>query len=287
MYMEGSHPRPRGRPRSSASVVQITERDRTLLAYAAEHRFVLAAQAAVLLDVTEAAAATRLRSLSAAGYLRRERKLHRRPPSFQVTRDGLRAVGSDLAPPRKLDLATYRHDEGLGWLMLAARQGRFGPIRAVISERRMRSHDGRSTEPATRFGVRLGGVGPGGRDRLHYPDMVVVTESGHRVAFELELTTKSPDRRERILAGYAADRRIDAVIYLGERGAVGRAIERSAGRVGISELVHVRNVRLDGAAPASGEDRAAERAPRRGRGGDGRALPPGRDGDGRAGGSVR
>jgi hypothetical protein len=245
--------------------VQITERDRTLLAFAAEHRFVVAAQVAVLLGVSESAADGRLRTLAGGGYMRSERKLHRQAAAHQITRAGLRALASDLPAPRTIDLAAYRHDLGLGWLMLAARRGRFGPVKEVVSERRMRSHDGRDRDRSTRFGVRLGGVGPGGLDRLHHPDMVAVTESGHRVAFELELSTKSPDRRERILAAYGADRRIDAVVYMVEHAAVGRAIERSAARVGVADRVHVQNVSFGSSPPSAATPRAAQRVPRRGR----------------------
>jgi hypothetical protein len=95
--------------------------------------------------------------------------------------------------------------------------------------------------------------------------MVLVTETGHRVAFELELTTKAPERRERILAGYAADPRIDAVIYLVDRATVGRAIERSAARVGISDLVRVQKVTIGAAAPPVGDGRVADRRHARGR----------------------
>jgi len=123
----------------------------------------------------------------------------------------------------------------------------------------MRSEDARREDDRARHGVRLGGVGPNGRDRLHYPDMVVVTASGHRVAFELELSGKGRDRRERILAGYAADRRIDAVIYLVDRRAVGKLIERSAAAIGISDLVRVQSVRLDGSQPSPGAARTVER----------------------------
>ena len=240
--------------------VQITDTDRALLRFAAEHRFVIAAQVAALLGVSEAAAEARLRRLGTGGHLRRHKELHRGPTWHQITRAGLRAVGSDLPAPRGFDLATHRHDAGLGWLMLTARAGRFGPLERIISERRMRSHDGRAEDAAQRYGVRLGGVGPGGRDRLHYPDLVVVTQTGHRVAFELELSTKEVARREGILAGYAADRRIDAVVYLVERASVGRAIERSAARMGISHLVRVQRVSMapSGAGPSGA--RAAQRA---------------------------
>ena len=263
--------------------VQLTDTDRTLLAFAAEHRFVLAAQVAALLGASQAAAAARLRRLSRAGYLRHARKLHRGPVWHQVTRAGLRAVDSALPAPRGFDLATQRHDAGLGWLMLAARAGRFGPLARVISEREMRSRDGRAGREGgdgrdghdgrdgrvSRYGVRLPGVGPGGHERLHYPDMVIVTEAGHRVAFELELSTKEPERRERILSAYAADHRIDAVVYLVDRATVGRAVERSAARLGLRDLVSVRQVTVaDGTSPLT-RSRAVERAGERGAGGRG------------------
>ena len=242
------------------SPVQITDTDRAVLRFAAEHRFVIAAQVATLLGVSAAAAESRLRRLGTGGHVRRHKELHRGPTWHQITAAGLRAAGSDLPAPRGFDLATHRHDAGLGWLMLAAQAGRFGPLQGVISERRMRSRDGRTEERAQRYGVRLGGVGPGGRHRLHYPDLVVVTRSGHRVAFELELSTKEVARRERILAGYAADRRIDAVVYLVERESVGRAIERSAARMGMGHLVRAQRVSMTPSAPAPWRGRAAQRS---------------------------
>jgi hypothetical protein len=258
--VEPVSPSPR-RPRSrTAPAVQITDADRALLAFAAEHRFVLAAQMAALLGVTPSAAEARLRRLGEGGHLRRHKEIHRGPTWHQITHAGLRAIGSDLPAPRGFDLATHRHDAGLGWLVLAARAGRFGPLTDVISERRMRSHDGRAEDRTQRYGVRLGGVGAGGRDRLHYPDLVVVTGSGHRVAFELELSTKGRTRREGILTGYAADRRIDAVVYLVERASVGRAIERSAARIGISDLVRVQRVSTAPSVAAPAPARTAQRA---------------------------
>ncbi len=254
------------------SSVQLTDADRAVLRFAAEHRFVLAAQVAALLGASDDAALRRLGRLGERGLIRRARELHRGPSWHQITAAGLRAGGSDLPTPRGFDLATHRHDTGLGWLMLAARAGRFGAAREVVSERRMRSRDGRLLDGAGhdggaavgshRCGVRLGGVGPNGRDRLHYPDMVLVTAGGHRVAFELELTTKEPARREKILAGYAADRRIDAIVYLVERPAVGRAVERSAARMGISHLVRVQQITPVGGAPVGPARSRARRASR-------------------------
>jgi hypothetical protein len=251
---------PPRRPRRSraADVPPLTERDRAALAFAAEHRFVTAAHVAVLLGVTEPVADDRLRVLSEGGFLRRERRLHGEPASHRISRPGLRAAGSDLPAPRTLDLAHYRHDDGLAWLMLAARRGRFGGLREIAGERHMRSRDGRDGDPETRYGVRLGGVGTGGRERLHYPDLILTTAGGDRVAFELELTGKPAQRRERILAAYGADRRIDAVVYLVDRPAVGDAITRSARRLGIEDIVHVQRVTLDAGGGRGGGGRSLE-----------------------------
>jgi hypothetical protein len=241
----------------------LSERDREMLEFAAEHRFVLSAQLAALTGIAELAARRPVRALVDAGQLSSGEYPHGQPPAHQITRAGLRAIGSGLPAPRPVDLSLYRHDVGLGWLMLIARRGRFGPISALVSERRMRSEDARSHERDDRHGVRLGGEGPGGRDRLHYPDMVLVTPAGCRIAFELELSTKSPSHRERILSAYLIDPRIDDVVYLVDRRSTGAAIARSARRCGAEQIVHVQNVSFGASGPAGGGERGRVRAPTR------------------------
>jgi hypothetical protein len=256
-----------GLPRTLVQVgrLQITERDRRMLAFAAEHRFVLAAQIAALLRIGPEAASARLRALRAAGYLSETSLLHKEPALYQSTTAGLRAAGSDLPRPRRVDLSTYRHEAGVAWLTVGAQRGMFGPLAQIVGERRMRSEDGRrGDEPGEMHGVHLGGAGRDGRQRLHYPDLVVVTATGHRVAFELELTLKATRRREQILAAYAADRRIDAVVYLVDHPARRRAIQDSVRRVGIGDRVRVEQVVL-GHAPqqsAGGSGREGHRVPR-------------------------
>jgi hypothetical protein len=230
--------------------VLLTPRDRLVLELAAEHRVILASHAATLLGISPSAAATRLRALSAGGYTAASRLFAGQPTCYQISRSGLEVIDSPLPQPR-IDLRSYAHDVGLAWLWLAARDGAFGPLREVLSERTLRSRDGLPRtdrleagveEP---LGVRLGGVGPGGRERLHYPDLLLITPRGGRVAVELELSDKSRARRERILAGYGSDPRIDAVLYLVDRPALAASIRSSARRLGISEHVHVQWVRQD------------------------------------------
>ena len=220
------------------------ERDREILGFAAEHRFVLARQVARLVGISERSAADRLRKLEKARYFVREEGREGDSFAYLATDRAMRAAQSTLPVPRPIDPAVYRHEAALGWLALEARDGRFGPVRDVVTERRMRSHDGRTADRNDRYGVWLGGVGPGGRDRMHHPDLVIDTASGHRVAFELELTGKGRVRRERILEAYAAEPRIAQVVYLVENRSTGRAVQRSAARLGISGLINVQAVSM-------------------------------------------
>jgi len=231
---------PNPRPRLAAG---LTARDVELLAFVAEHRLVLPAHIQRLLDVSAGAAWTRVRALTATGFLTEQPIFSRQPPFYQITRKGLDVIGSPLPAPR-LDLRAYEHDVGVAWLWLAARDGTFGSLREIVGERRMRSHDGAAKRRAEQpFGVRLGGFGPRGRERLHYPDLLLVIADG-RVALELELTPKDRTRREKILGGYASEGRVDAVVYLVETPQLARSIADSARRLGISERVHVQWVRV-------------------------------------------
>ncbi len=229
--------------RQPATRVWLTDRDRIALEFAAEHRLVLAAQVAVLLQTSVAAARKRLGKLVGGGYLRSDRRLVG-PGCYLIQRRGLAVVDRRLPRPRDLDPATYDHDVGLGWLWLAAHRGWFGAVDRVVSEREMRSHDGRPEHRSEPIGVRLGGVGPRGGERRHYPDLLLECRSGHRVAVELELTEKTRGRLEKILAGYATDPRIDAVLYLVRDAGVGQAIERTAAALGTSQTVIVQPARV-------------------------------------------
>lgn len=228
---------------------RLTERDVELLSFLSEHRLALPAHAAVLLDVSAGTAAARLSRLVDAKLLKREPAVPGTPSWYRITRRGLGVIGSSLPPPQ-IDLRSYRHDVGVAWLWLAARGGAFGPVNEIIGERRLRSLDGaRAADDApaaddTTAGVRLGGFGPHGRERLHYPDLILRTSGGRRIALELELTPKTRTRLETILGGYGADPRFDGVVYLVERAALATSVRNAARRLGVSELVATRRVRF-------------------------------------------
>jgi hypothetical protein len=240
---------PRSRRPPPRRQVRITDRDRRILGFCAEHRFVLAAQVALLEGIGLDAARHRLTALTRAGYLTSEQRYVAEPRAYAVTRDGRGAAGSDLGQPRKLDPALYAHDVGVTWLTAAARRGLFGELSQVLSERRMRSEDARGGRGRETHGVRYigsGGGWAGGGPRLHYPDLTVVAASGERIAFELELQLKGAARRERILSAYAGDPRFDAVVYLVATPKDRRLLEASARRVGLEDRFYVQLFRWSG-----------------------------------------
>lgn len=222
---------------------RLTDPDLEALAFVAEHRLVLPTHVAALLGTSVAAADQRLGKLGDGGFLRHDGVFRGEPDWHQITRRGVAAIAGGLPPPRPPDLRQYEHDVGVAWLWLAARAGAFGPLDAVVGERRLRSHDG-AREPGTEpLGVRLGGVGPHGKECLHYPDLLLRTADGRRIALELELSAKGRTRLEKILAGYGADPRFDGVVYLVQRPAIARSIEAAARRVGVSDRVRMQRVR--------------------------------------------
>ena len=121
------------------------------LRFAAEHKLVLASQAAVLLAIKEDTVARKLRALCAEGLLRSDRLFDSERPCFQATRAGLGAISSPLGPPKpadrdhlpprcrsRLDLACGRRG-----LLGAARPGRLRAAHAIarwLRARRRRSH---------------------------------------------------------------------------------------------------------------------------------------------------
>jgi hypothetical protein len=210
-------------PARPTGSVRLAERDCRILAFAAEHRLVLERQLERLVDVGPVTLRSRLRALVGAELLRAEQVFGER--HYQIRPAGLAAIDSKLPPP-KFKFPTYKHDVGVAWLWLAAHRGRFGPVHEVLAERVLRSHDGAIDHAREPYGVRLGGFDRYGNEPLHYPDLLLIDPYQRRLALELELTSKGRGRRERILAGYGADGRIDRVLYVVEDAREGRATRR-------------------------------------------------------------
>ena len=175
------------RSRSPSAIVE-------LLSFLAEHRLALPAHVAALLGTSAAAATTRLGKLASAGYLKRHDAFQGQPRWYQITRKGLALIGSPLPPPR-VDLRDVP----------ARRRRRVAVARRPRRDVRPARRDHRrapaslastaSREPGRRAARGAGSAGsaPTDSERLHYPDLVLRTADGRRVALELELTPKSRD----------------------------------------------------------------------------------------------
>lgn len=214
-----------------------------MLGFLAEHHRVTVGQVSALVAGPPQHIHHRLHQLEQAGYVARDPDLAR--PCYSIRSPGLAAVGSELRPPSP-SLRSHWHDVGTAALWLSAWNGNFGPVAVVVGERRMRSHDEAPGSPDDLYAVRLGGLTERGRERRHYPDLMLVDHRGRRLALELELSSKGLARREAIIAGYGADRRLDGVIYLIENNrngrSIGRTIAATARRLGLDDRVHVRPV---------------------------------------------
>ncbi len=243
---------------------QLTDRDRSVLGPLAENRILTVPQVAVLLGVIEETASRRLQRLKGAGLIRFRRIVDGGPRSASITAEGLKLLGSRAPAPTENPNA-YRHDVGVGWLWLGARNGAFGALRSVTTERELRIADnaGRRTPEGSHHGFGLGMLGPHGHPARHYPDLLLRTETGHQIAVELELTAKSRHRMTQIMTAYASDPRIDAVVYLVPTPRLAKLVSDAARRAGISDLVDVRRVahdRIHGAGEEQTHSRASSRS---------------------------
>jgi hypothetical protein len=229
----------------------LSDPDLDLLRALAEQRVAVMAQVAHWLGVGDRAAGRRVARLRDAGLLESRRLFERGSTMVRISSPGLKLIGSPLPRPgQKLD--EYRHDVGVGWIWTAAREGAFGQMATIHSERAMRSHDMRLDRMPDGERLRepdgeLRGVGVGawradGRPERHYPDLLLESPAGHRIAVELELSDKGRRRLDGVMEAYASDARIDAVLYLVPDPGLAERVRAAASRAGIAEMVYVRGI---------------------------------------------
>lgn len=254
----------RKQSQTAARATILDDADRELLGFLALHRATTAAQLPVLLGISPRRASERSRRLEAGGVLSRERIFANRPSTLTITRDGLRAIDSPL-PQVHVSLTEYRHDVGVSWLWLAARDGAFGELREIVSERELRA----ASQPVRGL-------------EQHRPDLLLTTAAGKRIAIELELTPKGAGRLDRIMLGFAGDPAIDAALYLVPDAKLARTVEQAARKAGIAKMVQVQRLAPDGIHGAPDAHAAPARVRAVGARSATSALPAPRAGAGRA-----
>ncbi len=211
----------------------LSESERRVLEFASAHSVVLADQVARLLGAPADEAAEVLAGLTAAGLVAHDRVGGEEPSWFRITGVGLRLLGSRASPPG-FD-PRWRHAVGAGWLWLVAREGELGGVDRVLSERQMCFEDRNGGADAP-FALRpdLFGGGPG----VHYPDLVLLVGSTRRA---VELLSAAPARRrlEGVLQAYAADARVQAVMFLVADLRLNALIRSVAAGLELSPMVRV------------------------------------------------
>jgi hypothetical protein len=236
----------------------VNEHQRLVLEFCAEHRLVLGAHIAALLEPTPEDADALLAELTSRGLVRRHQS-HRRPSHYQITSRGLHAIDSPLPEPRIETLRGHRHDTSAPWLTLAAYKQAFGPYTHALPERVTRHQDTHHTtnppQPSTQqpqpdqppWGVVLN-TGLAGTARRHYPDLMLTVAHG-RVAIELQLRPAGADRLTNQITSYAADPQIAGVLYLSELKQVADTINHIIAQLGVQTRIHFRYFSLESRTP--------------------------------------
>jgi hypothetical protein len=83
----------------------------------------------------------------------------------------------------------------------------------------------------------------GGSRGVHYPDVMLLVPSG-RVAIKLLLSAPPVEQLEAVLRAYAADVRMQAVLYLVVDPRLGGPVESAAAGLELSAMVHVQLARF-------------------------------------------
>lgn len=164
--------------------------------------------------------------------LERVALLRGQPALIRATRRGLRLTRLPLsvaqAPPELVG-----HWVACGWVAITLEQ-EFG-AEAVRSEREIRLEERWSEGPIASAKL---GENPDGSDRLHRPDLAVVT-GGRIVAIEVELTPKAPRRLEGIVKAWRRARWVDSVRYYVPHGSTQRGVERAVDHMRARDRVEV------------------------------------------------
>jgi hypothetical protein len=219
------------------------ERHRDLLALLAASELVLAQHVAELLQITAKDAIERLEALCKQGAISR---LHADPrwlAAYRITPDAAARVDPALPPLRTPELARYRHDAAAGWLWMLARNGRFGPQRAILSRREMQAADATARTAAllntagAEFGYRPS-QGPQPGVDLVYRDLALVGPSGGWQSVDVMLSPPDAKRLRTMIAQAHRDQTLSQQLFM-VNGAprIRELIEGIAGELGLAERI--------------------------------------------------
>jgi hypothetical protein len=211
-------------------------RDRELVGFVGRHGIVAIDHVMAEFGVGRTAAYRRVARCIEQGLLERVGILREEPAVLRATRAGLSWVGLGL-PLATLSPATIGHE--LRCVSVAQHLAFEFGSQPVLSEREIAFEERFAEQPIASAKV---GELPGGRPRLHRPDLAVITERGV-IAIEVELSPKAPRRLLAIMRAWRRASWVAEVRYCCEPGQTRRAVERAVrearceGRVLIGEVI--------------------------------------------------
>lgn len=170
-----------------------------------------------------------------AGLLERIATLPGDPTLLRASDDGITYARLGL-PAAKVGPGQVDHWLACADVALWAEE-RWGP-EALTCERELRLHEREAREP---IGSCVVGELPGGRPMLHRPDLLI-SDSGRRMAIEVELTVKAPGRLEQIVRSWRRARHVEKVLYVVPAGPTHRAVARAVAATHAQERVIVREL---------------------------------------------
>jgi DNA-binding MarR family transcriptional regulator len=183
-----------------------TERHLKLIRWINGHSGVTLQQIANWLGTDYSTAARLVRKMIKAGLLRRIEALVLTSQPIIATRKGCKLTADCLPPLKGIRAGTWRHDSLLVSLerkIVEYFGGIFQPERRIRCNRKIRNL-------------------PAG----HVPDAVIERAGRRDIAFELELSKKTPVRLQKIIDEYATSGAYERVFYLTDDKSIARFIKR-------------------------------------------------------------
>jgi DNA-binding Lrp family transcriptional regulator len=162
--------------------IRITDRDIKLLIWLNKHGYATVKQIARFIQTGKVFAYARLKKLVDNGYLEHTRIFVNQDGIYKPTTQACKLTNDNIKPLNKINLQTYQHNLkliDLSFDLIDKHNTQF------ISERELRQEKGKS------------GIGTTG----HIADGVLIIND-KKIAIELELTTKSSYRLEKIINEY-------------------------------------------------------------------------------------
>lgn len=175
--------------------MNISKEDLELLQWINGFGFVTSEQVSKRRKTCQRVTNRKLQKFENVGLIRRERIFMADSSIVRMTHEGVKLIGDELQPLRKLKLGSYEHDKALVDLSLKLQaefeSSEFQP------ERRIRHEIG------------LSGVGQAG----HIADGELRLNDGSKIAVELELTRKQNFRLQKIISQLQTNLSLKGVWY--------------------------------------------------------------------------